>query len=83
MKIELELRDGKRKLFPEPVAKVLIKRGLGKVPEQVEKVATYQTRDMRADESELDALKAEADRRGIHYHHRAGVVRLRELLEGQ
>lgn len=44
----------------------------------------YQTRDMRAAEpiDELSALKAEADRRGIKYHHRAGVAKLRELLEG-
>jgi hypothetical protein len=44
----------------------------------------YQTRDLRAVETvdELSALKAEADRRGIKYHHRAGVAKLRELLEG-
>lgn len=43
---------------------------------------TYKTRDMRAS-SGLDELKAEADRRGIKYHHRAGVPKLRELLEAE
>lgn len=81
MKVELKLKNGKVKQFPEPVAKVLVARGLG----------AYQTRELRAapasvpapaKDNELEALKAEADKRGIKYHHRAGVARLRELLEG-
>lgn len=84
MKVELELKNGKRKQFPERVAKVLLARGLAREP------MGYQTRELRAEppkvapvvDDELEALKAEADRRGIKYHHRAGVAKLRELLEG-
>ena len=49
------------------------------------KIATYATREMRpetAPVSEIDRLRAECDQRGIKYHHRAGVARLRELLKG-
>lgn len=89
MKVELVLKNGKRRKFAAPLAKVLISRGMGQeIPAQV-----YQTRDMRAatpettsqvavdDEKEVSALKAQADKRGIKYHHRAGAAKLRELLE--
>lgn len=79
MKVEIELKNGKVRSYPEPIAKVLVARGLGK------ETLGYQTREMRAEapkHSEVDALKAEADKRGIKYHHRAGVAKLRELLEG-
>lgn len=92
MKVELELKNGRRKAFPEKLAKVLVKRGVG----------AYQTRELRAESpapapeptaqpqsdgasqdsmSEVDKLRAELDSRGISYHHRAGVAKLRELLE--
>ena len=85
MSIELELKNGKRRKFHANVAKVLVARGMGK------EVMGYQTRELRAEparspepvqDSELEALKAEADKRGVKYHHRAGVARLRELLAG-
>lgn len=84
MSIELELKNGKRRKFHANVAKVLVARGLAREP------AAYQTRELRAEvpapapvvDDELEALKAEADKRGIKYHHRAGVAKLRELLEG-
>lgn len=86
MSIELELKNGKRRKFHANVAKVLVARGLAREP------GGYQTRELRAEVSapapvpvvddELEALKAEADKRGIKYHHRAGVAKLRELLEG-
>lgn len=38
MKVELELKNGRRKTFPEAMANMLVKRG----------IATYATRDMRA-----------------------------------
>lgn len=75
MKVELTLKNGKTRTFHPQVAKVLERKGLG-----------YQTREMRAEKKpaldDVEALKAEADRRGIKYHHRAGVAKLRELLEG-
>lgn len=82
MSIELELKNGKRRKFHANVAKVLVARGLAREP------VGYQTRELRAElpapvpvaDDELEALKAEADRRGIKYHHRAGVAKLRELL---
>ena len=48
-------------------------------------VAGYTTRELRPatdSASELDRLRAECDQRGIKYHHRAGVARLRELVKG-
>lgn len=82
MKTELELKNGKRRKFHANVAKVLVARGLG-----TEVSMGYQTREMRAEPAkaepdEADALRAELDKRGIKYHHRAGVAKLRELLEG-
>ena len=75
MKVELTLKNGKTRAFHPMVAKVLEARGMG-----------YQTREVRAvvvqESDELAKLKSEADRRGIKYHHRAGVAKLRELLEG-
>lgn len=32
-------------------------------------------------DDELEALKALADEKGIKYHHKAGVTKLKELLE--
>lgn len=79
MKVELTLKNGKTRAFHPMVAKVLERRGLG-----------YQTREMRPEpvqvkreDDEIDSLKAEADRRGIKYHHRAGVAKLRELLASE
>jgi hypothetical protein len=78
MKVELELKNGTRKAFNQKVAKVLVARGLAR------ETMGYQTREMRAEPvlDEADRLRAELDKRGIKYHHRAGVAKLRELLEG-
>ena len=82
MKVELELKNGRRKVFPAKLAKVLVARGLGRE-------MTYQTRELRAapaskptEDEEVKRLRAELDKRDIKYHHRAGVAKLRELLEG-
>lgn len=92
MKVELELKNGKRRAFNAQVAKVLVARGIGREVVQEEVSQRYMTRDMRCGapapvqenpvSDELSELKAEADRRGIKYHHRAGVAKLRALLEG-
>lgn len=79
MKVELELKNGSRKVFNQKLAKVLVARGLAR------ETMGYQTRELRAEEpalDEADRLRAELDKRGIKYHHRAGVAKLRELLEG-
>jgi len=83
MKVELELKNGKRRSFHSQVAKVLVARGIGR------EVMGYQTRELRAapeakpsEDDEVVTLRAELDKRGIKYHHRAGVAKLRELLEG-
>jgi hypothetical protein len=79
MKVELELKNGSRKAFNRKLAKVLVARGLAR------ETMGYQTRELRAAEpvlDEADRLRAELDKRGIKYHHRAGVAKLRELLEG-
>jgi hypothetical protein len=83
MKVELELKNGRRKAFPAKLAKVLVARGLGS------EVQGYQTRELRAapasqptEDEEVRRLRAELDKRDIKYHHRAGVAKLRELLEG-
>lgn len=69
--------------LPDKAAKVFVR--VGKL-RQVERSMTYQTRELRADpaprrDDNLEAMKAEADRRGIKYHHLAGAAKLRELLE--
>ena len=78
MKVELELKNGSRKAFNQKIAKVLVARGLAR------EAMGYQTRELRAESvlDEADRLRAELDKRGIKYHHRAGVAKLRELLEG-
>lgn len=75
MRIEYRA-NGQQREVRDSVGEALIARRLAR--------PVYQTRDMRAagPVDELSALKAEADRRGIKYHHRAGVAKLRELLEG-
>lgn len=77
MKIELELKNGRRRSFHPQAAKVLVARGLAKEPQ------TYRTRELRAESpDEADVLRSELDKRDIKYHHRAGVAKLRALLEG-
>jgi len=75
MRIEYRA-NGQQREVRDSVGEALIARRLAR--------PVYQTRDMRAAEpvDELSALRAEADKRGIKYHHRAGVAKLRELLEG-
>lgn len=94
MKVELELKNGRRKAFNPTVAKVLVARGLAC------EAMSYQTRELRATDNakwdagelgrseahaevdEVETLRVELDKRGIKYHHRAGAAKLRELLEG-
>lgn len=75
MRIEY-VANGSQREVRDNIGETLISRRIAR--------PVYQTRDMRADQpvDELAALKAEADKRGITYHHRAGAAKLRALLEG-
>lgn len=81
MKVRVIHKNGREEMMPRRFADILAKMGR----------VTYQTRDMQAEpvrsasaeatkEIEADNLRAELDNRGIKYHHRAGVAKLRELL---
>ena len=72
----VELHGGRRDKIDTALADALEKMGLCR---RIEERPTYQTRDMRA-VSEIDALRAEADKRGLKYHPRIGVAKLRALL---
>lgn len=78
MRIEYKANRMQRNVR-ESVGKALVANGIAREVEQP-KTAAYQTRDMRA-ESEVDILRAECKRRGIKFHHRAGVAKLRALLK--
>lgn len=89
MKVELTLKNGKTRAFHPQVAKVLERKGLGYQTREMrpDDNAKWERGDLGRSEAdvevdELETLKAEADRRGIKYHHRAGVAKLRELLAG-
>jgi hypothetical protein len=66
--------NGKTAQMTERYAKVLAKLGRG----------TYSELDTEKKPSnelpEVEQLRAEAEKRGIAYHHRAGIAKLRELL---
>ena len=76
----VELRGGRREKVEPAIADFLEANKAGR--RVIEAVApTYQTRALQAKEpSEIAALRAALDARGIKYHHRAGVDKLRELL---
>lgn len=76
----VELRGGRREKVDPAIADFLEANKAGK--RIVEAAApVYQTRAMQAQTpSEIDTLRAALDARGVKYHHRAGVDKLRELL---
>ena len=76
----VELRGGRREKVESAIADFLEANKAGR--RIVEAAApVYQTRAMQAQTpSEIDTLRAALDARGIKYHHRAGVDKLRELL---
>ena len=83
MRIEYRA-NGMQRTVPDAIGQSLIDRNLarsveGEVPADPVS-GRYRTRELRP-ESEVDLLRAECDRRGIKYHHRAGVQKLRELLK--
>lgn len=83
MRIEYRA-NGMQRTVPDAIGQSLIDRKLarsveGEVPADPAP-GRYRTRELRP-ESEVDLLRAECDRRGIKYHHRAGVPKLRELLK--
>lgn len=64
------------------VGKALVDRGLAREVKSEPAPGRYLDREMKP-ESDIDRLRAECDRRGIKYHHRAGVPKLRDLLESE
>jgi len=83
MRIEYRA-NGMQRTVPDAIGQSLIDRNLarsveGEAPDDPAP-GRYRTRELRP-ESEVDLLRAECDRRGIKYHHRAGVPKLRELLK--
>lgn len=79
MRIEYKANRIQRTVRPE-VGKSLINRGLAREVKSEPAPGRYLDRQLKP-ESEVDRLRAECDRRGIKYHHRAGEARLRELLK--
>lgn len=77
----VELRGGRREKVEPAIADFLEAHGAGKrIVEQAAPV--YQTRALQAETpSEIDTLRAALDARGIKYHGRAGVAKLRALLD--
>lgn len=81
MRIEYKANKMQRTVRPD-VGKSLVDRGLAREVKAEPAPGRYLDREMKP-ESEVDRLRAECDRRGIKYHHRAGVPKLRELLESE
>lgn len=90
MSVKVEMvATGKQATLSEAVARLLVKKGKARIVEDgapAKAELTYQTRRMSASDApeanEVDTLRAEADRRGLKYHPRAGAAKLRELLGG-
>ena len=79
MRIEYKANRMRRTVSPN-VGKSLVNRGLAREVKSDPAPGRYLDREMKP-ESDIDRLRAECDRRGIKYHHRAGVRKLRELLK--
>lgn len=79
MRIEYKANRMQRTVRPN-VGKSLVNRGLAREVKSEPAPGRYLDREMKP-ESDIDRLRAECDRRGIKYHHRAGEARLRELLK--
>lgn len=79
MRIEYKANRMQRTVRPS-VGKSLVNRGLAREVKSEPAPGRYLDREMKP-ESDIDRLRAECDRRGIKYHHRAGEARLRELLK--
>lgn len=79
----VELRGGRREKVEPAIADFLEANNAGR--RIVEHPApTYQTRALQAETaSEIDTLRAALDARGIRYHGRMGVVKLRALLDAE
>ncbi len=90
MKVDFTYRNGRVREMQEKHADILQKIGKGTYQTRELRAAgnrqweaeALPIRQSPAELDEVDALRAELDRRGIKYHHRAGVAKLRELLEG-
>ena len=81
MRIEYKANKMQRTVRPD-VGKALVDLGLAREVKPEPAPGRYLDREMKP-ESELDLLRSECDRRSIKYHHRAGVKKLRELLESE
>jgi len=74
MQVVFNYNNGRTSQMQERYAKILKKLGRGTYgPVEVEQAQPIEV-------LEVEQLRAEADRRGIEYHHRAGAAKLRELL---
>lgn len=75
MHVVFSYNNGKTAQMTERYAKVLAKLGRGHYSElDADKNRSH-------DVNEIEQLRAEATKRGIEYHHRTGIAKLRELLE--
>jgi len=74
MHVVFKYNNGRTAQMTERYAKVLEKLGRGTYSE----LGTE--KNLSSDFSEVEQLRAEAEKRGISYHHRAGIAKLRELL---
>jgi hypothetical protein len=74
MQVVFNHKDGRTSQMHRRYAVILKNLGKGTFSE----VITPKTQP--SEELEIELLRAEADERGIEYHHRTGPVKLRELL---
>lgn len=87
MLVVFQYNNGKEAQMQEHYAKILqkLKRGTYRAlspaaPAPIAKGEESETPPTESDTDELEQLRAEADEKGIEYHHRAGPAKLRELL---
>lgn len=87
MKVEITLKNGRKMRTTEAVARVLRSRMLVAADYQTAVLVSPETQaEVEApnvgvvESEELEDLRAKARERGIQFHHRAGVAKLRELL---
>lgn len=74
MHVVFTYNNGRTSQMTERYAKVLEKLGRGTYSEMDSKKV------QQNEVPEVEQLRAEAEKRGIPYHHRAGIAKLRELL---
>jgi hypothetical protein len=73
MQVSFKHKNGRVSQMTKRYAEILTKLGRGTYSEIIESPPLYS-------DPGIEELRAEADRLGIAYHHRAGAAKLRELL---